>query len=79
MDYWPLIKVVKIYTKSDALSTGAVVVDLPRVHDSNAGETLSLQLNKLCTDSGEARSAIAQNYMKMCTSKSCKSYVDIGD
>ena len=23
MEYWPLIKVVKIYTKSDALSTGA--------------------------------------------------------
>jgi hypothetical protein len=26
MEYWPLIKVVKIYTKADALSTGAVVV-----------------------------------------------------
>lgn len=38
MEYWPLIKVVKIYTKSDALSTGAVVVDLPGVHDSNAGK-----------------------------------------
>jgi hypothetical protein len=36
MEFWPLIKVVKIYTKSDALSTGAVVVDLPGVHDSNA-------------------------------------------
>jgi len=33
---WPLIKVVKIYTKADALSTGAVIVDLPGVHDSNA-------------------------------------------
>ncbi|KAI4958590.1 hypothetical protein J4E86_004194 [Alternaria arbusti] len=28
-EYWPLIKVVKIYTKSHALSTGAVIVDLP--------------------------------------------------
>ncbi len=36
MEFWPLIKVVKIYTKADALSTGAVVVDLPGVHDSNA-------------------------------------------
>jgi hypothetical protein len=46
IEYWPLIKVVKIYTKSDALSTGAVVVDLPGVHDSNAGETSFFQLNK---------------------------------
>ena len=29
MEYWPLIKVVRIYTKADALSTGAVIVDLP--------------------------------------------------
>lgn len=35
-EMWPLIKVVKIYTKAAALSTGAVVVDLPGVHDSNA-------------------------------------------
>ncbi|PCG92705.1 Hypothetical protein PENO1_087350 [Penicillium occitanis (nom. inval.)] len=36
MEYWPLIKVVRIYVKSAALSTGAVIVDLPGVHDSNA-------------------------------------------
>ncbi|KAM3415957.1 hypothetical protein BST61_g9447 [Cercospora zeina] len=35
-EHWPLIKVVKIYVKSPALSTGAVIVDLPGVHDSNA-------------------------------------------
>ena len=35
-EYWPLIKVVRIYVKADALSTGAVIVDLPGVHDSNA-------------------------------------------
>ena len=35
-EYWPLIKVVKTYTKAEALSTGAVIVDLPGVHDSNA-------------------------------------------
>lgn len=28
MEFWPLIKVVRIYTKADALSTGAVIVDL---------------------------------------------------
>jgi GTPase SAR1 family protein len=33
---WPLIQVVRIYTKANALSTGAVIVDLPGVHDSNA-------------------------------------------
>ena len=37
-ELWPLIKVVRIYTyvKADAQSTGAVIVDLPGVHDSNA-------------------------------------------
>lgn len=33
MEYWPLIKVVRIYCKASALSTGAVVVDLPGVQD----------------------------------------------
>lgn len=36
MGFWPLIKVVRIYTKADVLSTGAVIVDLPGVQDSNA-------------------------------------------
>ncbi|KAL8939228.1 MAG: hypothetical protein Q9216_003474 [Gyalolechia sp. 2 TL-2023] len=36
MELWPLIKVVKIYVKSAALSRGAVLVDLPGTHDSNA-------------------------------------------
>lgn len=31
MEYWPLIKVVKIFTRAEALSTGAVIVDLPGV------------------------------------------------
>lgn len=35
-EFWPLIKVVKIYTKAEALATGAVIVDLPGVHDYNA-------------------------------------------
>lgn len=36
MEFWPLIKVVRIYVKSPALETGAVIVDLPGVHDANA-------------------------------------------
>ncbi|MCJ1312891.1 hypothetical protein MMC25_006567 [Agyrium rufum] len=35
-EVWPLIKVVRIFVKSDALATGAVIVDLPGVHDANA-------------------------------------------
>lgn len=35
-EVWPLIKVVRLYVKADALSTGAVLVDLPGVADSNA-------------------------------------------
>lgn len=29
MEYWPLIKVVRIYCKAAALSTGVILVDLP--------------------------------------------------
>lgn len=36
MEFWPLIRVVRIYVKSSALATGAVIVDLPGVHDANA-------------------------------------------
>jgi hypothetical protein len=39
MEYWPLIKVVKIYLQAAALQTGAVIVDLPGVHDSNAARS----------------------------------------
>ena len=35
-EFWPLIKVFRLYVKADALSTGAVLVDLPGVADSNA-------------------------------------------
>lgn len=35
MALWPLIKVVRIFCRADALSTGLVVVDLPGVADSN--------------------------------------------
>lgn len=34
MEFWPLIRVVRIYVKSPALATGAVIADLPGVHDA---------------------------------------------
>ncbi len=50
MEYWPLIRVVKIYTKAEALSTGAIVVDLPGVHDSNAARAaVAARYLKQCT------------------------------
>jgi hypothetical protein len=50
MEFWPLIKVVKIYVKAPALSTGAVIVDLPGVHDSNAARAAVAQgYMKQCT------------------------------
>ncbi|KAI1502359.1 hypothetical protein F5X99DRAFT_379222 [Biscogniauxia marginata] len=50
IEYWPLIKVVRIYTKADALSTGAVLVDLPGVQDSNAARAaVAANYMKLCT------------------------------
>ncbi|GLA80468.1 hypothetical protein AtubIFM56815_001289 [Aspergillus tubingensis] len=33
---WPLVRVVRIYLKAPALATGAVLVDLPGIFDSNA-------------------------------------------
>ncbi|KAL3258512.1 hypothetical protein ABHI18_005979 [Aspergillus niger] len=33
---WPLVRVVRIYTKAPALATGAVLVDLPGIFDSNS-------------------------------------------
>ncbi|KAF2995752.1 hypothetical protein E8E14_003295 [Neopestalotiopsis sp. 37M] len=50
MEYWPLIKVVRIYTKATALSTGAVIVDLPGVQDSNAARAaVAANYMKACT------------------------------
>ncbi|RYP52928.1 hypothetical protein DL768_002024 [Monosporascus sp. mg162] len=50
MEYWPLIKVVRIYTKAAALSTGAVIVDLPGVQDSNAARAaVAANYQKSCT------------------------------
>lgn len=50
MEYWPLIRVVRIYTKAAALATGAVLVDLPGVHDSNQARAAVAQgYLKQCT------------------------------
>ncbi|KAE9965164.1 hypothetical protein BLS_007810 [Venturia inaequalis] len=50
MEFWPLIKVVRVYTRSDALSTGAVLVDLPGVQDSNAARAaVAASYLKQCT------------------------------
>ncbi|ROW06521.1 hypothetical protein VMCG_04292 [Cytospora schulzeri] len=50
MEYWPLIKVVRIYCKADALSTGAVIVDLPGIQDSNAARAaVAESYMKACT------------------------------
>lgn len=39
MAFWPLIKVVRVYTKAEALCTGVVLVDLPGIHDANAARS----------------------------------------
>ncbi|KAL2137151.1 hypothetical protein VTI74DRAFT_7698 [Chaetomium olivicolor] len=39
MEYWPLIKVVKVFVRSPILKSGLVLVDLPGVHDSNAARS----------------------------------------
>ncbi|KAK7441953.1 hypothetical protein CaCOL14_009780 [Colletotrichum acutatum] len=36
MAYWPLIKVVRVFLKSEVVSTGVFIVDLPGGRDSNA-------------------------------------------
>ncbi|KAK3294038.1 uncharacterized protein B0H64DRAFT_361274 [Chaetomium fimeti] len=50
MEYWPLIKVVRIFTKASALATGACIVDLPGVQDSNAARAaVAANYMKACT------------------------------
>ncbi|KAL2164209.1 hypothetical protein VTH06DRAFT_3425 [Thermothelomyces fergusii] len=39
LEFWPLIKVVKIFVRSPILESGLVLVDLPGVHDSNAARS----------------------------------------
>ncbi|KAK3491869.1 hypothetical protein B0T13DRAFT_518836 [Neurospora crassa] len=50
IEYWPLIKVVRIYTKAPVLSTGVCLVDLPGVQDSNAARAaVAANYMKACT------------------------------
>lgn len=50
MEYWPLIKVVRIFTKASALASGACIVDLPGVQDSNAARAaVAANYMKACT------------------------------
>ena len=50
MECWPLIKVVRLFVNSPALSTGAIIVDLPGVHDSNqARAAVAEDYMKNCT------------------------------
>jgi len=50
MEYWPLIKVVRIFTKAKALATGACLVDLPGIQDSNAARAAAASnYMKACT------------------------------
>ncbi|KAG8526802.1 uncharacterized protein KY384_008231 [Bacidia gigantensis] len=54
-ELWPLIRVVRLYVRSPALSTGAVIVDLPGVHDSNqARAAVAESYMKQCTGMLEA-------------------------
>lgn len=46
MEYWPLIKVVRIYCKAPALSTGIVLVDLPGKHLPHLIHSRHKQKNK---------------------------------
>ncbi|KAK4106277.1 hypothetical protein N658DRAFT_482183 [Parathielavia hyrcaniae] len=39
MEYWPLVKVVKIFVPSPILKSGLILVDLPSVQDSNAARS----------------------------------------
>lgn len=51
-DWWPLIKVVRLQIRSVALSTGAVIVDLPGVHDANqARAAVAERYMRQCTGS----------------------------
>ncbi|KAF0323181.1 tat pathway signal sequence [Colletotrichum asianum] len=50
MAYWPLIKSVRVFLKSEVLSTGVVLVDLPGGRDANAARAaVAANYIKECT------------------------------
>lgn len=86
--YWPLIKVVRLYIKAPALSTGAVVVDLPGVHDSNAARAkVAENYMKQCTglwivapinravDDKAAKSLLGESFKRQLKMDACFSTV----
>ncbi|KAF7909854.1 uncharacterized protein EAF01_003572 [Botrytis porri] len=58
---WPLVKVVKLYIKTDILKTGIVLVDLPGSHDTSAARSqMAAQYMKnlaLCCVTADAKRA----------------------
>jgi len=66
---WPLIRQVNVRCHAQALSTGAVLVDLPGRVGSSVCSTISLQYFCLfpgVADANVARNNIAKDYMKKC-------------
>ena len=68
---WPLIRVVRLYTRTEALETGAVIVDLPGQYTDQClyidaiQRTLTLTIG--VSDSNAARAAVADAYIESCT------------
>lgn len=66
IEFWPLIKVVRVFTKSNALSTGAKIVDL--VGNPCSFVLVFADLSQPGTrDSNAARAKVAENYLQKCT------------
>ena len=50
MEFWPLIRVVRLFVKHEALANGATIVDLPGGHDSNAARAaVAARFMQQCT------------------------------
>ncbi|KAH7037892.1 uncharacterized protein B0I36DRAFT_428435 [Microdochium trichocladiopsis] len=58
MALWPLIRVVRIHTKADILSSGLVLVDLLKM--------LTCSMQPGVQDSNAARDAVASQYLQKC-------------
>lgn len=64
---WPLIRQVNVRCPAKALSTGAVLVDLPGILQSIHAVMKTLTLSsKGVADANAARNNIAKDYMKKC-------------
>jgi hypothetical protein len=67
IEFWPLIKVVKIFVRSPILKSGLVLVDL--VSDPHLSASVSILTDDSAgvQDSNAARSAVASSYIKECS------------